>query len=149
MLGRWRRYDISFHLKNFFLIRLLKNPWKLGGGYHGGNTNRPSEAGDGGTSFADFGQSSLQLFSDSSLISVDVDHVPESGLVVIIPQIDHCCNDHKFPCLLTGESPNGTEVRYCICGNDKFILDVCVCKCAKEQGVTSKSITHQIISQSI
>lgn len=132
MLGRRWRYALQTILDRQFNDSLLFfNPnfcCILGGGFHGGNLNKPSEAGDGGTSYVDLSQSSLQMFSDSNLISVEPDHVPENGLVVIIPQIDNCCNDNKFPCLITGETINGTLMKYCVCGNDKFIMDSCICK---------------------
>ena len=105
-----------------------------GGGFHGGNTNKISEAGNGGTSYVDFRQSFLQLFNDfedgDDLSEIDHhgDSHKQEGLVVIIPQVDNCCNDGKFSCLITGETQNGSLLRQCICGHDKFMSDMCICK---------------------
>ncbi|KAI2801425.1 hypothetical protein BLOT_010976 [Blomia tropicalis] len=97
-----------------------------GGGFHGGNANKVSEAGDGGTSFVDFEHSNLQLFSEFEDLK-DLDRGPkEDGLVLVIPQLDNCCNDGRNPCLLVGETLNGTQMRQCICGPDNFMHDNCV-----------------------
>lgn len=86
-----------------------------------------SEAGDGGTSFVDFEHSNLQLFSEFEDLK-DLDRGPkEDGLVLVIPQLDNCCNDGRNPCLLVGETLNGTQMRQCICGPDNFMHDNCVC----------------------
>ncbi len=105
-----------------------------GGGFHGGNINKVSEAGDGGTSYADFELSHLQLYSDFdfepslALTGRSGGHRASAGLVVIVPQIDGCCNGGRYPCLVTGQSLNGSLMRQCVCGDNKFMEDLCVCK---------------------
>lgn len=125
---------------------------ETGGGYHGGNINRPSEPGDGGTSFADFNRSFLQLYGDQTP-SEDTLHSPmawtnassiryrqhpdvtvhevRDGEVRIIFQQNKCCNNGYYSCLITGQSVNDAEpslMKHCICGIDDFMQNVCVRK---------------------
>lgn len=98
-----------------------------GGGFNGGNVNKPYDAGDGGTSYVAFNQSFLQSFSNPNMLSLsEQEEIPANGFAMIIPQIDNCCNDGQFSCLITGEFQNITN-KYCICGHEKFIPDSCVC----------------------
>ncbi|XP_046919194.1 anaplastic lymphoma kinase [Dermatophagoides farinae] len=97
-----------------------------GGGFNGGNVNKPYDAGDGGTSYVAFNQSFLQSFSNPNMLSLsEQEEIPANGFAMIIPQIDNCCNDGQFSCLITGEFQNITN-KYCICGHEKFIPDSCV-----------------------
>lgn len=99
-----------------------------GGGFQGGNVNRPYNAGDGGTSYVAFNQSFLQSFSNPNMLSLlEQEEIIADGFAMIIPQIDDCCNDGQFSCLITGELQNNTN-KYCICGIEKFLPNSCVCK---------------------
>ncbi|KAH9422121.1 hypothetical protein DERP_002415 [Dermatophagoides pteronyssinus] len=98
-----------------------------GGGYQGGNVRKPFDAGDGGTSYVTFNQSFLQSFSNPNMLSLsEQEEMIANGFVMVIPQIDDCCNDGQFACLITGEFQNYSTDKYCICGLEKFLPNSCI-----------------------
>ena len=86
------------------------------------------DAGDGGTSYVTFNQSFLQSFSNPNMLSLsEQEEMIANGFVMVIPQIDDCCNDGQFACLITGEFQNYSTDKYCICGLEKFLPNSCIC----------------------
>lgn len=99
-----------------------------GGGFHGGNANKYSKGGDGGTSFVDFEKSFLQSYSDINKEPNIFDNPTQDGEVIVVPQVEGCCNQNRLPCLISGEASNGTTLKHCICGVDKFMPHECTCE---------------------
>lgn len=90
-----------------------------GGGYVGGESSDvrgvSTGGGLGGTSYVNKNLGSLRLFRKLT----DEDDNFDDGLVVAFYQIDKCCNNGEYPCVVLGEKmnkQNETElIKTCLC----------------------------------
>jgi hypothetical protein len=94
-----------------------------GGGYKGGDSYEKGYGGQGGTSFVNSNLAHLQLFSDNSKRLFNDSE--SNGEVVIVPQIENCCNDGLYPCVIIGQSLSEELNIQCICSHNTFEPQKC------------------------
>jgi len=105
---------------------LLINFQCIGGGYQGGDSFEKGFGGQGGTSYVNRDLARLKLFSENSK-RIFKDR-KKNGEVVIIPQIENCCNDGLYPCVIVGQSSTEELNIQCICSHDRFEPESCSSK---------------------